>query len=71
MTKINWFDAAVHIAKIYNTHWKCIEFGGDDNFIVCGECGEPIYLDDYPEFDGAADKSFCMCPICEQRLDLI
>lgn len=30
-----------------------------------------IYLDDYPEFDGAADKSFCICPICEQRLNLV
>ena len=24
-----------------------------------------------PEFDGAADKSFCICPICEQKLDLV
>ena len=42
-----------------------------DDFIVYGECGEPIYLDDYPEFDGAADKSFCIRPICEQRLNLV
>lgn len=71
MTKIDWYFAATRIAKIYGTQWECTDFGEDDDFIVCGECGEPIYLDDYPEFDGAADKSFCMCPICEQRLDLI
>lgn len=71
MTKINWFDAAVRIAKIYNTHWECTDFGEDDDFIICPECEDPILLEDYPELDSAADKSFCMCPICEQRLDLI
>lgn len=40
--------------------WECSMYGG-----------ESIYLDDYPEFDGAADKSFCICPICEQRLNLV
>ena len=72
MAKIDWYYAAVRIAKIYATQWECSMQGGEgDNFIVCIECGEPIYLDDYPEFDGAADKSFCICPICEQRLDLV
>lgn len=71
MAKIKWFDAAVRIAKIYNTHWECTDFGEDDDFIVCGECGEPIYLDDYPTLDGATDKSYCYCPICEEKLDLI
>lgn len=73
MAKIDWHYAAVRIAKIYGTQYECSDMCDDDedNFIVCGECGEPIYLDDYPEFDGAADKSFCICPICEQRLDLI
>lgn len=42
------------------TRWECSMYGG-----------ESIYLDDYPEFDGAADKSFCICPICEQRLNLV
>lgn len=60
MAKIDWYYAAVRIAKIYATQWECSMYGG-----------EPIYLDDYPEFDGAADKSFCICPICEQRLDLV
>ena len=29
------------------------------------------FIREFAEFDGAADKSFCMCPICEQKLDLI
>ena len=71
MTKIDWYYAAVRIAKIYATQWECSMYDEGDDFIVCPECEEPIYLDDYPEFDGAADKSFCICPICEQRLDLV
>ena len=73
MAKIDWHYAAARIAKIYDTQYECSDMCDDDedNFIVCIECGEPIYLDDYPEFDGAADKSFCICPICEQKLDLI
>ena len=71
MAKIDWYYAAVRIAKIYATQWECSMYDEGDDFIVYGECGEPIYLDDYPEFDGAADKSFCICPICEQRLDLV
>ena len=73
MAKIDWHYAAVRIAKIYDTQYECSDMCDDDedNFILCPECRDPIYLDDYPEFDGAADKSFCICPICEQRLDLI
>ena len=72
MAKIDWYYAAVRIAKIYATQWECSMYDGEeDDFIVCPECEEPIYLDDYPEFDGAADKSFCICPICEQRLDQV
>lgn len=73
MAKIDWYYASVRIAKIYGTQYECSAMYDDDedDFIVCPECEDPVYLDDYPEFDGAADKSFCMCPICEQRLDLI
>ena len=73
MAKIDWHYAAARIAKIYDTQYECSDMCDDDedNFILCPECQDPIYLDDYPEFDGAADKSFCMCPICEQRLDLV
>lgn len=73
MAKIDWHYAATRIAKIYDTQYECSDMCDDDedNFILCPECQDPIYLDDYPEFDGAADKSFCICPICEQRLDLI
>lgn len=72
MAKIDWYFASVRIAKIYGTQYECSAmYGDDDNFVICPECMEPIYLEDYPEFDGAEDKSFCMCPICEERLDLI
>ena len=76
MTKVDWFYAATRIAKIYNTHWVCSDMfdEGDedgDNFILCPECEEPILLEDYPELDAAADKSYCLCPICENRLDLV
>ena len=73
MAKIDWHYAAARIAKIYDTQYECSDMCDDDedNFILCPECQDPIYLEDYPEFDGAADKSFCICPICEQKLDLI
>ena len=73
MAKIDWHYAAARIAKIYDTQYEYSDMCDDDgdNFILCPECQDPIYLDDYPEFDGEADKSFCICPICEQRLDLI
>ena len=73
MAKIDWHYAAVRIAKIYDTQYECSDMCDDDedNFIVCIECGEPIYLDDYPTLDGATDKSYCYCPICGEKLDLI
>lgn len=72
MAKIDWYYAAVRIAKIYTTQWKCSMYDGEeDNFILCPECEDPICLDDYPTLDGAADKSYCYCPICEQKLDLV
>ena len=60
------------LLKFMQLSGECSMYDGEeDDFIVCPECEEPIYLDDYPEFDGAADKSFCICPICEQRLNLV
>lgn len=37
MAKIDWFSAAVRIAKFYDTQWEYADmFGGDtDNFVVC------------------------------------
>lgn len=72
MAKIDWFSAAVRIAKFYDTQWEYADmFGGDTgNFIVCPGCEKPIHLEDYPELDGAADKSFCTCPLCKRMLIL-
>ena len=72
MAKIDWFSAAVRIAKFYDTKWECADmFGGDTgNFVVCPGCEKPIHLEDYPELEGAADKSFCTCPLCKRELIL-
>ena len=72
MIKIDWLYAALRIAKIYDCQFECEElFADEDNFFTCPECEEPILLEDYPELDGVADKSWCLCPICEEKLDLI
>ena len=46
MVKIDWYYAAVRIAKIYATQWECSMYD-------------------------EGDKSYCYCPICEEKLDLI
>lgn len=45
--RLDWYYAAARIAKIYATQWECSMYDEGDDFIVCGECGEAIYLDDY------------------------
>ena len=72
MAKIDWFSAAVRIAKFYDTQWEQADmFGGDSgNFVGCPACEKPIHLEDYPELEGAADKSFCICPLCKRELIL-
>ena len=73
MAKIDWFSAAVRIAKFYDTKWEYADmFGGDTgNFVVCPGCEKPIHLEEYPVLEVAADKSFCVCPFCKEKLDLI
>lgn len=41
------------------------EDNSENDYYVCQECGEPIYLCDYPE--GTSDREFINnrgCPVC-------
>lgn len=51
----NWVEMATYIEKTYNTFvdWE-------EEFFICPECDEPIFSEDYNQFDSFES----CCPIC-------
>ena len=54
--RTSWREAAMECKKTYGSYvcWKSEHF-------LCPECGEPVYLEDYPDHDWKA------CPVCEYK----
>lgn len=50
-----------------------VNYGGHVNwkerFVICPECGEPIYEDDWYNFDLIDGDDNFICPICESVID--
>lgn len=43
----------------------------NEGFFICPECIEPIYSDDWADFDYICDtkhRNNIYCPICEERI---
>ena len=62
---INWDEAAMYVKK----HGYATMIDNEECFFICPECEEPIYKDDYDEFEfdeNAPKGAECVkCPICE------
>lgn len=60
----NW-EKMAHLFKI--------NYGGlvdwNDRCFYCPECGEPIYEEDWEDFDLIDEHNNFICPICESILD--
>ena len=63
---MKWSDARAFILREFG---NCYDGEKDDDPVFyCPECEEPLYKEDFPEFDELdADEGF-ICPICECEL---
>lgn len=68
MERVNWNTVASCVENIYGgiVDW-------DKKYFVCPDCGEPIYADDFPDFEvipavqtkiNQEDNEYYICPIC-------
>lgn len=68
MEKINWSTVASCVENVYGgiVDW-------DEEYFVCPDCGEPIYIDDFSDFEvipavqtkiNQEDNEYYICPIC-------
>ena len=50
-----------------------VNYGGhvnwEERFFICPECGEPIYEEDWDNFDLIDGDDNFICPICESIID--
>ena len=50
-----------------------MNYGGyvdwDEGFFTCPECGEPIYQDDWENYDLIDGEENFICPICESVIE--
>lgn len=61
---ISWETIAEKVGRIYGVHVDM-----EERFFECPcDCGEPIYEDDYPEFEKT--ESGYICPISEEEVEL-
>lgn len=62
---IKWFKASEIVREEYG-----MQVDYEEEFFICPECGEPIYKEDYREFEtGIEDgNTFFVCPVCEEHI---
>lgn len=58
---------AEYLVEVYG-----VFFDREEEFVICPECGEPIYYCDYPSiWDYTEDENdLYICPICEEILEV-
>ena len=44
------------------------QFDREEGFVVCPECGEPIYACDWTVWEYTDEDDNCICPICGSQL---
>ena len=49
-----WFEAGTYCEEIYG-----VDLDTKEGYFICADCGEPIYKEDWREYD-----DWAVCPIC-------
>lgn len=65
LVKINWRAGAERIFDESYDSVVHIDDDEDDNCFYCPNCMEPVYEEDYDEFDSCPETGEIFCPICE------
>lgn len=58
MEKRNFWDLARYCRDTYGSYYDTRE-----HFFICSECQEPLYYEDWTDYD-----NWPVCPICETNL---